>query len=484
MTDQTTDVNLEEEWLVPQSRAAGRQVPCLVIAWSLAEPGRVGEIAHFADGKPRLLGRGEPMPDDDAPRVVFGQERPGELAVGGVTEGRRLSRRQLVIQAKGGALEIERIGRCPMLVNDRPTTRATVTPGDTIHLDKELVLLCCLRPARMPPLAAVRYSIGGFGQADPFGIVGESACIWALRDRLALVGRRQAHVLILGASGSGKELAARALHGLSTRAARPLVARSAATFPQALMDAELFGNARGYPNPSMKERAGLIGAADGSTLFLDEVGELPESLQAHLLRVLDTGGEYHRLGEAKARRADLRFVAATNRDADVLKHDLRARLTLQVTLPGLTERREDIPLIMHHLLRQVAQEDPELGERFFAGWDGRGGGQPRIAPDLVCGLLRHDYALNVRELQNLLWCALTTSPHSHLALTEELAARLGAPPAAFRRFDEVTVEEIRQSLERHGHNQARVWRDLGLKNRDVLYRLIKKFGLTVKRGEK
>src|SRR6185503_16398678 len=115
--------------------------------------------------------------------------------------------------------------------------------------------------------------------------------------------------------------AARALHELSPRAERRLVSRNAATLPSGLMDAELFGNAKNYPNPGMAERAGLIGEANGGTLFLDEIGELPAELQAHLLRVLDGDGEYQRLGDAQQRRSDFRLVAATNRDPSSLKHD-------------------------------------------------------------------------------------------------------------------------------------------------------------------
>src|SRR4029077_9274313 len=127
-------------------------------------------------------------------------------------------------------------------------------------------------------------------------------------------------VVIAGQSGSGKELVAQAIHALSGRADRRLVSRSAATLPEALIDAELFGNAKNYPNPGMVERSGLIGEAHGSTLFLDELGELPHAAQAHLLRVLD-GGEYQRLGEAQARVSDFRLVVATNRILSSLKPD-------------------------------------------------------------------------------------------------------------------------------------------------------------------
>ncbi len=132
------------------------------------------------------------------------------------------------------------------------------------------------------------------------------------------------------------------------------------------MDAELFGHAKNYPNQGSPERRGLVGEADGGTLFLDEFAELPASLQAHLLRVLDDG-EYHRLGDARARRADLRLIAATNRPEQSLKHDVLARLKARIAVPDFDARREDIPLLVAHLLRRQAAGAPALLERFFPG---------------------------------------------------------------------------------------------------------------------
>ncbi len=138
--------------------------------------------------------------------------------------------------------------------------------------------------------------------------------MWQMRERIAFAANAGKHVLLHGESGTGKELAARALHALSSRAGKPFVSRNAATLPSGLIDAELFGSARNYPNAGMPERAGLVGQADGGTLFLDEIAEIPAEQQAHLLRVLDADGEYQRLGEATTRRSDLVLVGATNRD--------------------------------------------------------------------------------------------------------------------------------------------------------------------------
>src|SRR5262249_52388775 len=153
---------------------------------------------------------------------------------------------------------------------------------------------------------------------------------WELRREIALLGSSEEHVLILGESGSGKELVARALHASSRRSTKPLIARNAATFPAGLVDAELFGTAANYPNTGSPERPGLFGQARGSTLFLDEIGELPQDLQAHLLRVLDGAGEYQRLGESRSRTADVRLIGATNRSIDALKIDFAARFKLRL----------------------------------------------------------------------------------------------------------------------------------------------------------
>jgi DNA-binding NtrC family response regulator len=253
------------------------------------------------------------------------------------------------------------------------------------------------------------------------------------------------------------------------------VARNAATLPPSLVDAELFGHARNYPNPGAPERPGLIGQADGGTLFLDEIGEVSHEVQAHLLRVLDAG-EYHRLGEATARRADLRLIAATNRADSELKHDLAARLPLRVKVPDLDERREDIPLLSCHLLRRARQANPEPLDRFFAG------DHPRLDPALVDHLVRRPYTTHVRELDAILWRAMTASPSDVVVLPADLDAGPAAPPAApkaSRRGPsaEPTVDEIRAAARQNGGNLAQAARALGLANRYALYRLLKRHGI-------
>ncbi len=386
-----------------------------------------------------------------------------------------VSRRQLLLSHVSDGIAIRNIGRCQLKRAGLATTQVTLRPGEVIELDQQLLLMCVVRPAALPRTRALQTDdTHRFGCRDAHGMVGESAACWALREQLAFLGKRQGHVLVLGDSGVGKELCAQALHAHSGRHARPLISRSAATLPTGLVDAELFGNIANYPNPGMPERPGLVGEAQGSTLMLDEIGELPIELQAHLLRLLDSG-EYQRLGDAKPRVSDVRIVAATNRSVDELKHDLGARFKLRVHVPGLDKRPEDIPLIARHLLQTIASVDPEVGARFFDGRDGCTG-EPRLTLPLVAALLTHRYTTHVRELERLLWTALASSTGDTVDLTAEVRAELGqqagVPVVAM-----VDAETLSAALDKHSGVLERVWRDLGLKNRHVLRRLLLKHGL-------
>ncbi len=454
------------------ARDGGGTALAVGIGWCDADPGRTGEVALIPPhGAARLLGRGQPRADDPAPRLVFLRMRPGRTLPTPPLSQPRLSRRQLLIEPAGEALQITQLGRAQLYLNGAPTTGGRAAPGDTLRLGDSLVLWVARYPRALPDVPDLTRVTGDFGLSDNLGLVGESPVMWELRRRLCFVARRAEHALVLGPSGSGKELAARAIHALSSRAARPLVARSAATLPPALVDAELFGNMRGFPNPGMVERRGLVGEADGSTLFLDEIGELPEQLQGHLLRVLDSG-EYHRLGDSRARRSDLRLVAATNRSAESLKHDLAARLFLRLTMPGLNDRPMDVPLLVRHLLVTLGRDDPALARRFF-----RPDGEPRVEPRLVEALLRHRWQTHVRELRRLLFEAMTASPGDRVELGEELAARL-TPPSAATDPASLSADAVRAALARNGGQVAQTWKALGLSSRHALYRLLRKHGIT------
>jgi two-component system nitrogen regulation response regulator GlnG/two-component system response regulator HydG len=369
-----------------------------------------------------------------------------------------VSRRQLRVRAAGDdAFVVERDAPAPLRVNGVEVDAATVRVGDVLEVERRFSLLVSRRPRhwplREPPAGVASFP---FGQVDPDGIVGESPAAWALRERLRALAQRDEHVLVTGASGCGKELVARALHARSRRGAAPWVARNAATLPEALVDAELFGNLKNYPNPGTPEREGLIGGAHGSTLFLDEIGELPASLQAHLLRVLDSG-EYQRLGEARSRRADLRVVGATNRDPAQLKHDLLARFEHRLHVPGLDERPDDVPLLARHLLRGYVDGEP-----------------PELDPALTYALVTRAFTTHVRELAEIVLRALTSGAGPTLRPPPGVAAPPRPAPARAVDPEALTREEVLATLARCGDVREQAWRELGLRNRYQFKRLLRR----------
>jgi two-component system nitrogen regulation response regulator GlnG/two-component system response regulator HydG len=382
-----------------------------------------------------------------------------------------LSRRHLRIRsARGGrALLVESLGKRPLAVNGSERDHAEVQSGDLIEIQRLCTFACVERPAQLD----VANPVHTFGEADADGLVGESPRIWALRKQVEFTAGRTAHVLITGPSGAGKELVARAIHQRSARRRKALVARNAATIPPTLADAELFGNAPNYPNAGMPERPGLIGQADGSSLFLDEIAELPLDVQAHLLRVLDAG-EYQRLGDARPRVADVRFVAATNRSVSSLKSDLAARFALHIRVPGLDQRIEDVPLLARHVVRSMARRDAFVAERFLAGWDGSTG-EPRFSGELIRALSLHQFSTHVRELERLLLLSMQSSAGSELEYTQEVSKALQLPSRG-REPEAVSREELQAALDRHGGMKERVWRELGLSSRHALARLMRKLG--------
>ena len=437
----------------------------LVIAWSTHQPHRCAEIATFADEGPRWCG------GSGVRALSFFRERPGSKVETGPLELATRVPAKLRFEARPHGLLVEREAQLPFSSNGSTADRALLAPGDTVVLQGETVLQCVLRPRSMPGLRHRSAPSFEFGAPDEHELIGESAPTWALRDQLAFCALAATHTAILGESGTGKELAARTIHGLDRG---PMVSRNAATLPAGLIDVELFGNARNFPNPGMPERHGLVGQADGGTLFLDEIAELPLELQSHLLRVLDSHGEYHRLGESTARRSKFRLVAATNREPSALKHDLLARLPLRVTVPGLDARREDVPLLVRRLLWLTAQKSPGIAGRFLGSE-----GQPRVDLALIDQLVRHRFTTHVRELEGLLWLALSGSHDRCVMLTREVLAQTSAraPVSPAEGTDEPTADELRRCLDEHDGNISGAARALGLANRFVLYRLLRKFGL-------
>lgn len=472
----------EDEDESPRATSALGGIFVLSVAFCRAEPWRLGEVLLVPTetrGGPIVWGRG--AGSDGTPRALLGQPRPGRWLPSPALSVAAISRQQLSLESVAeGRLRVTNLGRCPMFRNGEVTDQAELGAGDVLQLGKQLVFACAERTL-VHDTSNINYPEFSYGRADAHGIVGESQSAWQLRRRVAFVAARGDHVLVHGPSGSGKELVARAIHGLSSRASKPMVARNAATLPELLVDAELYGNARNYPNPGMPERPGLVGEAHGSTLFLDEIAELPEQLQTHLLRVLD-GGEHQRLGETRRRVSDFRLIAATNRELSALKHDLRARFALELTVPDLSDRWEDIPLLMRHLLVKDAERGDGIARGLFPNLDPRN--EPNLPIELVTSLLASRPS-NVRKLRAQLWEGLATRElGAEVGSTPSGAEGVGAGggPAAARAISpHLEAQRIQRCLDEHNGVIEQTWRSLGLPNRFALVRLIRKYDLEVRR---
>jgi two-component system nitrogen regulation response regulator GlnG/two-component system response regulator HydG len=469
--EETTPETLGDPAGGAEKRADRRLGIGLVVVWSSDEPDSLGAWLPIASGEergPRMLGRGRARADDQHPRISLLRQRPEHNELLPPLRSEALSRSQLLVRPLGPELlEVVNLGRRKLSVNGASGERHELRPGDVLEIGGRLALFCTLRRSELSGSSA---SPGhSFGHADAYGLVGESPAAWQLRTDVAFAARRPGHVLILGATGSGKELAAGALHALSDRPGA-LVSRNAATLPESLVDAELFGNPKGYPNPGVPEREGLIGAAHRGSLFLDEFADLPSGAQAHVLRVLDSG-EYQRLGESHQRRSEFRLMAATNKPESSLRSDLLARFDFRIRVPTLSERREDITLLLRHLFTVLTGDEPDLRERYALP-----NGLPRVAAGFVQRLLEHPFQANVRELRHLLWRSLAESPNDSLEWPEQGPASLSDGQG-----DDTPHAEIQRALDANNGSLEKTWRALGLSNRYVLRRLIAKYGLTVAR---
>jgi len=232
-------------------------------------------------------------------------------------------------------------------------------------------------------------------EAKAFGdLVGQSAALRQISSQIDLVAPTDASVLILGETGTGKELVAHEIHHRSTRKAGPLVRVNSASIPRDLFESELFGHMRGSFTGAVKDRAGRFETAEGGTIFLDEVGEIPLDIQSKLLRVLQEK-HYERVGDDRTRRADVRIVAATNRDlkkeaaAGRFREDLFYRLNVfPIQVAPLRERHEDIPLLAQHFISLSVKE--------------MGCAKPRLTRAGIVQLQGYDWPGNIRELRNVL----------------------------------------------------------------------------------
>jgi two-component system response regulator HydG len=279
-----------------------------------------------------------------------------------------------------------------------------------------------------------------------------------------------ATALVLGETGTGKEVLARTIHGLSNRSDKPFVTLSCAALPESLLEAELFGFERGAFTGAARQKQGRFELADGGTLFLDEVGEIPREVQVKLLRFLQEG-TLERLGGTRTKQLDVRLIAATNADLEKavregrFREDLYYRLNVVVLrLPPLRERVEDIPILAEVFLRKFACRNRKPVRGF--------------APGVTDVLLRHDWPGNVRELENAIERAVILCRGAEIGLSDLPAALGGSPELTQSSYIPagVTLAELEQrallaALRRAGGNKAEAARQLGVSTRTVFRKL-------------
>jgi DNA-binding NtrC family response regulator len=310
-------------------------------------------------------------------------------------------------------------------------------------------------------------------------ILGESA---AIRQAIGVARRAadsNATVLLLGESGTGKEIFAQTIHRWSPRSERPLVVVNCVALSEHLLESELFGHEKGAFTGAHATKRGKFEVAQGSTVFLDEIGDMPSGLQAKLLRVLQER-TFERVGSTRPMRADIRIIAATNRDLDAavkegrFREDLFYRLNVvRITLPPLRQRREDIPLLARHFAAKYAAET----KRPVQG----------VSPTAMDALMAHDWPGNVRELANMIeravvLCGATEIGAEDLALSPKTP--LGGPsvPPAVEVegfHDGVKTYKqtlIRAALDQAGGNQTRAAELLGLQ-RTYLVKLLRSLNI-------
>ena len=300
-------------------------------------------------------------------------------------------------------------------------------------------------------------------------LLAESPAMQPVLDVIARVGPSDANVLISGENGTGKSLVAQALHAVSPRAPRPMVTVNAGGMAEGVFESELFGHVRGAFTDAKADRIGRFELADGSTLFLDEIANVPSSQQAKLLRVIESG-EFERVGSSKTRKVDVRIVSATNADltaeveAGRFRQDLLFRLnTIDLHLPPLRDRREDIPLLAKHFLHLHTQRY----RKTITGFD----------PAALQLLLDHRWPGNVRECDHAIERAVLMAQGS-VVRASDLGLRVEGVPSG--RLEDMSLEDveaflIKKAMARHG-NVSQAARALGL-SRSALYRRLERYKL-------
>jgi DNA-binding NtrC family response regulator len=307
------------------------------------------------------------------------------------------------------------------------------------------------------------------GQAPPL-LIAESAAMKPILEVVERVAPSDANVLITGENGTGKGLIAQLLHARSRRSDKPFVSVNIGGLSEGVFESELFGHVKGAFTDAKTDRVGRFELADGGTLFLDEIGNVPASKQPRLLRVLETG-ELERVGSSKTIKADARVVSATNANleeevtAGRFRQDLLFRLnTIQIHLPPLRERPEDIPLLAIEFLERHARQ---YGKKLTS-----------FEPAAMQALKEHSWPGNVRELDHAVLRAVLMAEGNTVRLGH---LRLNTIGETSPRIEEMSLEEvesflIKKALARHGGNALKAAEALGL-SRSAFYRRLEKYGL-------
>ncbi len=315
-------------------------------------------------------------------------------------------------------------------------------------------------------------SASGKGPAT-LPLLAESAVMRPVLEMIRRVGPSDAGVLITGENGTGKGLVARALHAASARADRPFVSVNMGGLSEGVFESELFGHVKGAFTDAKADRAGRFELADGGSLFLDEIGNVPLAQQAKLLRTLETG-EFERVGSSKTRRGDVRLLSATNADltaeveAGRFRRDLLFRLnTVEIRLPPLRERREDIPLLARHFLMRHAGRY----RKALAGFE----------PEAERALLSHSWPGNVREIDHVVERAVLMATGGEVRVADLGLQAARDFDTGSLRLEDMSLEEvekllIQKTLARCAGNARRAAEALGL-SRSAFYRRLQQYGL-------
>jgi transcriptional regulator with PAS, ATPase and Fis domain len=381
--------------------------------------------------------------------------RPGESLRGALESGQREEGRRAFVTCEHGTSRLASLSAAPLGDEERETWAAGAS------------YLLVLRPAEEDGLILD-------GALAFQGIVGRSPALMRLVRFIESLNRSEATVLITGESGTGKEVVARAIHASSPKHAGPFVAVNCGAIPSELLESELFGHVRGAFTGAVRDRVGRFEAARGGTIFLDEIGELPSSLQVKLLRVLQER-TYERVGESTSQPMEARVVAATNVDLkDAIttgrfREDLYYRLrVVPIHLPPLRDRIEDIePLARHLLVRTSARE----------------GRAVRFSADALVLLKRYDWPGNVRELENAIEYAVATCQKQTVQVDDlppEIVAAVEGKGGDARVEDASPDDDtarLRAVLDKHHWHHARAAAELGI-SRTTLWRKLRALGLS------